>query len=397
MLAWELGSNHGHIAKLVKIAEELILRGHHISFVLKDPLSLEKFNAASLLENEKVELFQAPYKKMARTPDQEVKSLPEILFYHGFATMADLSGLLEEWLFLFDKIQPDIAIAEYAPSLLVASRSKKWKELRCIVVENGFGHLPPIPPGPYLALSQNSNKSAWKEVAESIVKVINSLAIDYNLEPLEHLGDLFAVEQSFITTIPELDFYPRPDSCHTYVGNLDSPSSVSFGESPTIGKTAFAYLRPESGLFFKMLDAFKSLDIKVHLYAPGLRRRDVLRLSTQSLLISTQPLNTDQFMKNSNIVVHHGGIGILTSSLLEGIPNLIAPTQLEQENNAAKLAKIGCGLSVSKSDSTLGILMKLKRLLSDLKFQTHANQVAQKYVQFKQTDFLKYICDYLEQ
>ena len=117
-LCWELGAGLGHAARLKSIALPLRARGHRVSFVLRDLVQPRR-----LLQGCGGDMLQAPVwlHRTAGLPQVQA-SLAEILLAVGYLNADALGGLCEGWRGLFRQGRPDLVIAGYAPTRLLAGR-----------------------------------------------------------------------------------------------------------------------------------------------------------------------------------------------------------------------------------------------------------------------------------
>ena len=73
-----------------------------------------------------------------------------------------------------------------------------------------------------------------------------------------------------------------------------------------------------------------------------------------------------QLLPLCSAVVHHGGVGTTAAALEAGCPQLIVPLAWDQPDNAARVVRIGVGLSLDRRQRTTGhITRALARLTSD--------------------------------
>jgi rhamnosyltransferase subunit B len=91
------------------------------------------------------------------------------------------------------------------------------------------------------------------------------------------------------------------------------------------------------------------------------------RLTPNILTRSYVPLST--LLPRTRALVHHGGIGTASQALAAGIPQLITPFAHDQFDNAARIARLGCGFQMDSRRSGEAMLESLKRLLEDERIQ----------------------------
>lgn len=90
-----------------------------------------------------------------------------------------------------------------------------------------------------------------------------------------------------------------------------------------------------------------------------------------------------QLLPLAAVMVHHGGIGTLSQCLAAGIPQLVVYMSLDQPDNAARVARLGVGLSLNREDLTdERLLPRVKRCLEDRQMRSlaahHAKRLRQR-------------------
>jgi rhamnosyltransferase subunit B len=93
------------------------------------------------------------------------------------------------------------------------------------------------------------------------------------------------------------------------------------------------------------------------------------RLTQNILARSYVPLST--LLPRTRALVHHGGIGTASQAFAAGIPQLITPFAHDQFDNAARIARLGCGFQMDSHASGKTMLESLKQLLEDERIQQH--------------------------
>ena len=76
------------------------------------------------------------------------------------------------------------------------------------------------------------------------------------------------------------------------------------------------------------------------------------------------------------VVVHQGGIGTTAQAMRAGCPQLVVPYAFDQPDNAARIKRLGLGLTLPKGrfNAARGA-DRLHRLLSDKRIRAKAAQV----------------------
>lgn len=79
------------------------------------------------------------------------------------------------------------------------------------------------------------------------------------------------------------------------------------------------------------------------------------------------------------VMVHHGGIGTLSQCLAAGIPQVVVFMSLDQPDNAARIERLGVGLSISRVNLTENRLLSLiKRCLENREIGANATHYAKR-------------------
>jgi rhamnosyltransferase subunit B len=94
-------------------------------------------------------------------------------------------------------------------------------------------------------------------------------------------------------------------------------------------------------------------------------------------------------------LVHHGGIGSMAQGFAAGIPQLIMPMAHDQPDNAARIRRLGAGLSIERKHFTAPKVAELlKQLLEVPAFAQRAKALAKK---FEGAQPIEKACDHIEE
>jgi rhamnosyltransferase subunit B len=101
-----------------------------------------------------------------------------------------------------------------------------------------------------------------------------------------------------------------------------------------------------------------------------------------------------QVFPRSAAVVHQGGVGTTAQALRAGVPQLVMPYAFDQPDNAARVGRIGVGLSVKRQGYRADTAAeRLDRLLRTPAYAQRAREVGQ---QISQEEGLSVACDSVE-
>jgi len=134
LLAWEMGSNLGHLSRLLPLARRLKARGHSVLIVARD-LEL----ASRILGPAGIPFVQAPQVTLVSNLHSQPASYADLLRYQGWADVSQLCGLVHAWANVLRLFAPKVAVMDHSPTALLASRVAATP---CVLIGTGF-ELPP--------------------------------------------------------------------------------------------------------------------------------------------------------------------------------------------------------------------------------------------------------------
>ena len=153
LFIWELGTNMGHISRVILISNELIRRGHIVNIIIKE---IDKLKYLSIDEN--IGIYRTP--RIQRKKKDKQYCFSDILFNIGFYCPNILRSRLLKWINIISKLKPDIICFDHAPTALLACRNM---DIIKIIINNGYLALAPNYP--------NIDLVPWKEKNNNHIKV----------------------------------------------------------------------------------------------------------------------------------------------------------------------------------------------------------------------------------
>ncbi|KAF3884071.1 nucleotide disphospho-sugar-binding domain-containing protein [Tolypothrix bouteillei VB521301_2] len=296
LFGWELGGGQGHIHRLAALARIL------------EPLGIEPVFA---LKSYKIKGIGFPWEivfapSLPFSGRSESYTFADILETFGFGNPHLLRSHLLAWQSVISQIKPSLAIADYAPGLVLAARGV----IPTVVVGDSFAVPPRVEVFPPLRLPvphQTQNRA--EQVSNTIREVVKSDAF---------LGEIFCGDANFIFGIPELDPYgylrtERDRYLSIHVTPI--PRNLHKPEGP-----AWAYL-----------------------YDDYPYRNLVL----QTLKPECEFKSLTEVLSGKSMAIHHGSSTTAIACLLAGIPQLVFPQSLEHRLNAIALSGLGVAKMVS--------------------------------------------------
>jgi UDP:flavonoid glycosyltransferase YjiC (YdhE family) len=388
VLTWELGSNLGHLARLLPLAIRLKNRGHSPLLVTRD-LGL----AAKVFAEAGIPFIQAPVATTVAHPTQQAGSYAEILWNQGWADRPQLWGMVQGWANLFRMFQPAVAVLDHSPTAILAARVTATP---AVLIGTGFELPPSENPIPWFAQSEVSEAKIL-EAERRVLANANWILDAMTLRPMLALRELFDADRRFLTTFPELDHY-GPRLNEKYVGPI---GELSGGEhmmwpSPS-GCRIFAYLRPGTASNPVILRALTATKAAVVCFLPGAPAELVESFSTDHFKIASRPVRLAGLFDSADLCVSYAPSGTVTLALLKGVPQLMMPQHPEAQLTALRVTEMGAGLTMSDTDDESEVTHLLQRLLRESTFKACAGEFAQKYHDFDAARATDLIVEEIEQ
>ncbi|HEX4325179.1 MAG TPA: nucleotide disphospho-sugar-binding domain-containing protein [Burkholderiales bacterium] len=375
LYAWELGGGLGHINAFLPIARALEERGCVITWVLREPGP-----AAVLLEGRGDTLWDAPYftGQIVGLPEPQL-SFSEILLRRGYMSADMLTPLLRDWRAIVERAEPDLVIADFAPTALLAARSLKRT---CVRIGTGFCCPPPMEPEPPLMpwLLPAPERSA--ESRQLVLSSINTALAVHGVAPLAVQGLMHLADDDIVTSFPDLDHYTHRGTPHWGVV-LGGDSGVAPVWPEAQGPRVFAYLKAQQAQTLPLLHALRRRGCAVLAYCPGLPDTERAQLEGAQMRFSDRPVAIEAAVAGADLVICGGGHGTVCAALLGGKPLLVAPDITEQGITAHKVTALGAGLMLLAGEE--GRIEQLSaRLLSEPGFTRAAQEFSRRHTSASQ-------------
>lgn len=142
-LAWELHGGADHLSSLARLARSLVARGHQVDFILRD-LGVASAALGELMQHPHVALWPAPIWQQPSAPlGQPTCNSVDHLMQEGYASPSGLLGLATGWRTILQALDPDLLVADHAPTALLAARGLRFP---CVQLESCAARIPEPPP-----------------------------------------------------------------------------------------------------------------------------------------------------------------------------------------------------------------------------------------------------------
>ena len=330
VLAWELGANFGHLSKLLPLALALRGRGHAVDFVVRD---LRRGQA--LLTPHGFTLLQAPI-WLGKAPTLTMAATyAGVIRRCGYHAVPPLAGLAAGWLRLYDLIEPDLVIAEHAPTAALAARCRGIPHVH---FGTGWSVPPATSPLPSVTPWSRSDPRQLQVAEAQVLAAINGVLTAQGGTKLRHLGELFDPATDILATFPETDHYGERAGTR-YWGAVERSVAAAAPDWPAgTGDRIFAFVEAGYEGLDALAAALTALGLPAILYVRDLPPAKARALSAPSLRVVAAPVDFDRVVREARLVICHGGHGSVTGALLSGLPLLLLPRHAEQRLLSHRLA-----------------------------------------------------------
>ncbi len=371
--AWELGGEYGHAMACAWLASALQSRGHTIAFMFRELRQL-----TMLPETAAFDIFQAP--RAAREGEVAVSpaSYADILLGSGYADAKELTALLVGWRSLLEGWRPDLVVADFAPTALLAARSL---DLPRVTFGNGFFVPPPVSALPAFRYDETIAPERIAAADASALASANAALAAVGMPPLARLCDQFDADEHFLCTFPELDHYQnRPAS--GYWGprfRLDRGLNIEWPDGQ--GKRIFVYVKRTLPQLDTLIDYLAATPHRIVAFIPDLEEPRRARLAARRRVVAERPVRLDLLMRQCDLIICHGG-EIAAGALLRGVPQLVFPTHYEQYLTARRLEQVGSGVWLSPAAAAGDVAGAIEHVLREPRFPAAARAFARHYAAY---------------
>jgi len=387
--AWELGGALGHAMACNDLAQALRARGHRIAFMFRELHGLSYLSAIAAHD-----IFQAP---VSVSEGQGATSIPssfaDIMLGCGYDRPQHLAGLLAAWLALFERWKPDLVVADFSPTALLAARVMG---LRRVSYSNGFSIPPKVSPLPAFRFDRPVTRETLVASDSRALASVNGALASFGVAPLASLVEQFETDEDFLTTFPELDAYARRPRSGFWGprANFESGEAVSWPEGE--GKCIAVYMKQDTAHIDAVIDALAASPHRVAAFIPDLSAERTAKLRSPKRIVSNRPIRLGSLLKDCDLLVSHGGT-ICPGSLMAGVAQLVFPTQYEQFLTAQRMGQIGAGAWLAPEASAEAVAQAIARLLDDPSFKRAAREFASRYPSYSPDEQRRRIVGRIEQ
>ena len=380
LLAAEFLRGGATVARLLPLAVALADRGHDVTLAVPPALT-------ATIAGSGFPLVDAPRWTLPPPSGFVAISYADVLMHGGWASTDALRGLMDGWRSVLDQTTPDLLIADFAPTAMLAARVAG---VATAAVGDGFS-LPPVtsPLTAPLAAPLTAplpTMRPWAEIAPDalasvegrVLAVVNARLGALHAMELRRLQDLFDSVPVFLCTFPELDHYPDRQAGVWY-GEVFAPSRGPVGVWPAgTGDRVYVDLDPRHPALGPIVDALDRLMLPTLVQAAAGMAAGRADAIERALIQVTTTTNRASVLSGCDIVICQGH-EVAVPALLAGKPLLMLPVFVEQMMTLHRLAKQGLAHGVEPNADAAAIDAVVRRLIDDRACRKRAVNFARRY------------------
>ncbi len=239
---------------------------------------------------------------------------------------------------------------------------------------------PPMGPG-FTPARDEAERAMHAEAAQRVVGMfdvglasLNAARAAFGLAPLAHVFDQYeAAGATLLATARAFDFPvdvmpPKVRYVGPLIGHVGwaRPWASPFPADdvrPLVAVSFSTTFQNHGAVLQRVIDALGTLPVRAAVTLGGIIRPEELNAPANVALLHSAP--HDALMRAAAAVVCHGGHGTVIRALAHGRPQLVIPHGRDQNDNAARIAWRGAGLTLDPTADTAAIRAALVRLLEE--------------------------------
>jgi len=395
LTTWEGG---GNVSPVLVTARKLLARGHRVRVMSEECNRPEVEDAGATF----ISWRKAPNRKDRKPESQTIRdwaaATPQEglmgVFKDGFCgpALAYAEDVVEE----LRREPADLVVTCELLFGVMAGCESIGQPFVTLCPNISLRPLPGVPPlGPGLLPARtDEDRAMHAAIAEASVALfdsglplLNVARAALGLQPLNHVLEQFdSAEAELLATSRAFDFPATSlPSKVRYVGpqigdphwapKWESPWPVS-DKRPLVVVSFSTTFQNHAGVLQRIIDALAPLPARVLVTLGGSIKANELVPGKNCVLVGSAPHS--QVMRESAVVITHGGHGTVNCALLSRVPLLVIPHGRDQNDNAIRVTDRGAGLSLMPDASVEAMRTACERLLNDSSFRKQARILGDK-------------------
>jgi len=203
-------------------------------------------------------------------------------------------------------IRPDLLVFDLAPTAMLAARGLGLPKISLGTSFSTPPQTAPLPPYRSWSTSEGDTPRL-RETEQRVTRNVNAVLQRLETPAIRQMSEVFDADRVFICTHSALDVYGnrRREQHIGPIGHVDRGVEPEWPSGD--GRKVFAYLKPDSKHFAKMMAAMAASDGRYLVFAPGIPERLRLQFSSERIRISTTPLCIQHVLRECSTLIGHGG------------------------------------------------------------------------------------------
>lgn len=369
LFGWDNGLGTGYIDRLLLVADALAAEGHEPIFCVRDLIT-----TAGRLAQVRYPVLQSPVaigQLDPITPQFVPGSYADLLGASNFNNETELMRLMLAWDILFQTIQPELVVAEYAPVMSLAAYG------RYKLLAMGHGYILPPPEQPQFPIFDYTRSPFATQ--ETLLDICRRVQAARGLPQLSALPAFLGGDVHVVTAYPDTDPYDRMRRTRA-AGPLENYEPQPLPAEPRF----YAYLSAEYRQLRLVLEGLVNSRLPGSVYikriTPALRQF----LAERGISVLSTAPRLEQAVAEASLVIHHGGIATTMAALGIGRPQMLWPHVTDQIVTAQSIEALRVGEIATRTVKTSADSAAVLRKLADdrelaQRTQTLAAQLAHRH------------------
>ena len=338
----DIGGGFGHVSRCLAIAEYCKTVAVETAFLMHNKSAINKIrNDFTVYDVSLKTSFQKYYKIVLNY----LKPFPVPLFIKvtdlsyqvirdGFTSIDIIKKTIKSYLNILNTYKPDIIIND--TNLLIGIAAKILNIPIVQITRKAF-----YPGGSCLIWWDDKQNL----IAPEITILFNELLDFYKLSPINRAEDLLIGELYVVPNISDLEPDIQGENVF-YAGPLVRKEKPSEKIDYYQNKRKNIYITLGAGAvghpqFFELLnETFEGTDYNIIVATAGKYKNKHNKISSNIHYYEWVPGR--QVIRQSDLVIFHGGYGTMMETIEAGVPSLVIPFHSEQESNGRRLKENGC-------------------------------------------------------
>jgi UDP:flavonoid glycosyltransferase YjiC (YdhE family) len=342
-----------------------------------------------------VGVFQAPLAMRAQGIAQQA-NFAQTLLGAGYGDAALLSGVITAWREIYRWVKPDVVVAQYGPSAVIAAKSCS---IPVVNVGSGFEIPPDASPMPLFRDWGTLDIPAAQQTEREVLATINQVLAAIGTEGHTSLADCLRTEVTALTIFPELDHYGGRRVEGDTVRFCGPIHEINASEKPAWPGTrkeqlkVFAYLKTEYSNIANTLKELDGTGASSVVSLQGAIPQALVLPKTPNLKIHRELLDWNAGVAEADVVICHAGIASTSTALLAAKPVILLPTNAEQYILARTVDRLGLGTNIAPGVNTTKISDAIHSVTRDQSVQVAAKAFSKRHGSWERSGALATLVD----